>query len=122
VVVIISDKLLETISECSHDSFGHCKGSSGDFPANSVLEGLKVFRSVCVHLWFEIAPQEEISGSEIKRMRWPPYIAAQGNQLPRKHFPQNLHGSPRRMSRCSILLKPGIRHIHFFQLGPQNLL
>jgi hypothetical protein len=47
-------------------------------------------------------------------MRWPPDIAAQGDQLPWKHFSQHSHGSPRRMSRCSILLKPGIRHIHFF--------
>jgi hypothetical protein len=47
-------------------------------------------------------------------MRWPPDIAAQGDQLPPKDFPQNLHRSPLRISRCSILLKPGIRHIHFF--------
>ena len=49
-------------------------------------------------------------------MRWPPDIAAQGDQLSWKHFPQNLHGSQRRMSRCSILLKSGVRHIHFFQV------
>jgi hypothetical protein len=113
-VAIISDTLLETISECLRDSVGHCRRNSGDFQANSVFEGLKVFRSVCAHLRFETAPQEEIAGSEIRRMRWPPDIAAKGDQLPRKHFPKNLHGSPRRMSRCSILLTPGIRHIHFF--------
>jgi len=39
-----------------------------------------------------------------------------------KHILQNLHGSLRRMSRCSILLKPGTRHIHFFQLGLQKVL
>ena len=34
MVAIISDTLFETISEYSHDSFGHCRGNSGDFPAN----------------------------------------------------------------------------------------
>jgi hypothetical protein len=40
VVVILSDTPLETISECSHDSFRHFRGKSGDFAANSVLESL----------------------------------------------------------------------------------
>ena len=114
MVAIISDKHLETISECSHDSFGHRRGNSDDFPTNTIPEGLKIFRSVCVHLWFEIAPQEEITGSETRQTCWPPDIAVQGDQLPRKHFPPNFNGSPRRMSCCSILLKPGICHIHFF--------
>jgi hypothetical protein len=54
VVGIISDTLLETISECSHDSFGHCRGKSGDFLANSVLEGLKEMEEMdVVDTWFQ---------------------------------------------------------------------
>jgi hypothetical protein len=54
VVAIISDILLETISECSHDLFGHCRGNSGDFPANSVLGGLKEMEEMDVaDAWFQ---------------------------------------------------------------------
>jgi hypothetical protein len=54
VVAIIIDTLLETISECSHDSFGHCRGNSGHFPANSVLEGLKEMEEMDVaDAWFQ---------------------------------------------------------------------
>jgi hypothetical protein len=54
VVAVVSDRLLETISECSHDSFGHCRGNSGDFPANSVLEGLKEMEEMDVaDAWFQ---------------------------------------------------------------------
>jgi hypothetical protein len=54
VVAIISDTLLETISEWSHDSFCHCRGNSGDFPANNVLEGLKEMEEIDVaDAWFQ---------------------------------------------------------------------
>ena len=89
VVAIISDTLLETISECLHNLFGHCKGNRGDFLANSVPEGLNVFRSVCEHLWFEIAPKEEIAGSEIRRMRWPP-DGRTGRSVSPETFPAKL--------------------------------
>ena len=54
MVAIISDTLLETISECSHDSFSHCRGNSGDCPANSVFEGWKEMEEVDVAgAWFQ---------------------------------------------------------------------
>ena len=54
MVAIISDTLLETISECSHVSFGHCQGISSNFLAYSVLEGLKEMEEMDVaDAWFQ---------------------------------------------------------------------
>jgi hypothetical protein len=76
VVAIISDTLLEMISECSHDSFGHYRGNSGNFPTNSVLEGLKEMEEMDL-AWFQ---QDGATA----------YTARRSMQVSREMFPGKL--------------------------------
>jgi hypothetical protein len=65
-----------------------------------------------VQFRLQVSPKEIITGREIRRTCRPWTLAAQWNNMFRKHFSNDVHGCSRCMDRCTTLLEPYGRELN----------
>ena len=113
----------KSVPEVPHHSVQHISWSYGDSFSSRLLKLFQSLRPMFVDFTFEVAPQKEIAGAQIRGARWTLIFAPQRNQVSRKHSLQNGTGATSSVRRRSILLKPEVLRVLFFklcQLGPEK--